>query len=523
MAAMDVRGSTNWHSLPVEAVLQGVQTTSDGVSDAEAATRLVQFGPNRIVPPTPVSALKILRDQVSGVVVVLLAAAAGISLALGDYVEAAAIAVVLVINTTIGFVTEWRARRAMDALRQLDVSKASVVRHGRLRVVDADQLVPGDVIEIRAGHGVPADARLVKDTDLRVTEAALTGESLPVSKRSDAVLDESTALAERVNMVFKGTTVAAGLARAVVTATGAATEVGRIGTLVGAVEEERTPLERRLDDLGKRLVWLALGVAALVAVLGALQGASLALVVKTGIALAVAAVPEALPAVATIALAVGMRRMAKRHALVRRLPAVETLGSTTVVCTDKTRTLTSGEMTLVLVWAAGREWDLLGHADSTMGGVLAAVRGAARASRPQAADGGGALRDPVDAAILQAADRIGQNPQASSSVGLVPFSSERKFMAAFYEEVGHSIVFAKGAPRKILDMSGKVMTAEGEVALDHAGREALIAVNDSLAVRGLRVLAVASGIVKDTSETGLTDLTFLGARPLPPTARGNTG
>ena len=286
-------------------------------------------------------------------------AAAVLSLLLGDRLEAAAIAVVLVINTLIGFLTEWRARRAMEALLDLDVPRATVVRQGHLRLIDAHTLVPGDVIEVTAGHRVPADARLVSTVDLRITEAALTGESLPISKRADVQLDEAAPLAERRNLVFKSTTVAAGTGRAVVFATGAQTEVGRIGTLVGSIQEERTPLERRLDALGHRLVWLALGVAAAVATLGALQGAPLGLVIETGIALAVAAVPEALPAVATIALAVGMRRMARRHALVRRLPAVETLGSTTIVCTDKTRTLTSGEMTIVRVWAAGREFDLL--------------------------------------------------------------------------------------------------------------------------------------------------------------------
>ena len=221
---------------------------------------------------------------------------------------------------------------------------------GSSDVIDAHTLVPGDVIETSAGHRVPADARLVSTTDLRLTEAALTGESLPISKHADPVLADDAPLADRVNMLYKGTTVAVGTGRAVVVATGAATEVGRIGTLVGSMPEERTPLERRLDALGRRLVWLTLAVAAVVAALGAIQGAPLGLVIETGIALAVAAVPEALPAVATIALAVGMRRMARRHALVRRLPAVETLGSTTVVCTDKTRTLTSGEMSVVRVW-----------------------------------------------------------------------------------------------------------------------------------------------------------------------------
>jgi Ca2+-transporting ATPase len=505
-----------WHALSVDDALAAAGTDRAGLTDAEAAARLARYGPNRLSPPPPVSALVILRDQLTGVVVVLLIAAAVISLILGDRLEAAAIAAVLVINTLIGFLTEWRARRAMEALLELDTPRASVVRNGELQLVDAQTVVPGDIIEVSAGHRVPADARLVSTVDLRVAEAALTGESLPISKRADVVLEDDALLAERHNLVYKATTAAAGTGRAVVIATGAQTEVGRIGTLVGSLQEERTPLERRLDALGHRLVWLTLGVAGVVSILGVLQGVPIGLVVETGIALAVAAVPEALPAVATIALAVGMRRMARRHALVRRLPAVETLGSTTVVCTDKTRTLTSGEMTLVRVWAAGRETDLLAGpivADVHLESVL---RTAALASRQQAsaAPGGagasdgpriaGPLVDPVDAAVLHALDRIGLDRvrlvDASPVAGVVPFSSERKFMASFHDAGGRLTAFAKGAPRRILAMS----------ALDAERRAALVAVNDGLAARGLRVLAVCAGEVSTASEDALHELEFGG-------------
>jgi len=522
--------ATLWHALAVEPALAALQTESTGLSDQEAAARLVRFGPNRLTPAEPVSALVILRDQLTSVVVFLLVAAALISLLLGDRLEAAAIAAVLVINTLIGFFTEWRARRAMEALRELDTPRASVVRHGHLRVVDAQTLVPGDIIELSAGHQVPADARVIQESDLRTTESALTGESLPVSKTADIVLDPATPLAERLNMVFKGTTVAAGTARAVVISTGAQTEVGRIGTLVGSVKEERTPLERRLDALGRRLVWLALAVAALVAILGTVQGAPLALVIETGIALAVAAVPEALPAVATIALAVGMRRMARRHALVRRLPAVETLGSTTVICTDKTRTLTSGEMTVVRLWTAGRDFTLAQGEIEGDQSVVRALSLAALASRQQAAsdeargpadagyhataESAGPLIDPVDAAVLRAAGRIGITRthlvQQRPALGIVPFSSERKFMASFHDVDGRVTAFAKGAPRRILSMCTRVAMPEGERELDDAGRSALMATNNAFAERGLRVLAIASGSVPNTSESALQGLTFVG-------------
>ena len=273
----------------------------------------------------------------------------------------------------------------MEALLQFDVSKATVIRSGQLRTVDAATIVPGDIVQLDLGRRVPADARLIETTDLRTDEAALTGESLPVSKRADEQLEEGTPLADRTNMVYKGTTAAAGTAaRRRHWTPAASTEIGRIGTLVGTIEEGRTPLERRLDELGRRLVWLALGIAALVAALGAWQGAPLGLVLEMGIALAVAAVPEALPAVATIALAVGVHRMARRHALVRRLPAVEALGSATVVCTDKTRTLTSGVMTLVRLWTAGRDVVLRDEPRSPRcGRHWRRSRSRALASRPQ--------------------------------------------------------------------------------------------------------------------------------------------
>ncbi len=505
-----------WHALSIDAALAAAGTDRLGLSDAEAATRLARYGPNRLSPPPPVSALAILRDQLTGVVVILLMVAAVISLILGDRLEAGAIAAVLVINTLIGFLTEWRARRAMEALLELDTPRASVVRQGQLRLIDAQTLVPGDIIEVSAGHRVPADARLVSTVDLRIAEAALTGESLPISKRADVVLEDNPPLAERNNLVYKATTVAAGTGRAVVIATGAQTEVGRIGTLVGSVQEERTPLERRLDALGHRLVWLTLGVAGVVSILGLLQGVPIGLVVETGIALAVAAVPEALPAVATIALAVGMRRMARRHALVRRLPAVETLGSTTIVCTDKTKTLTSGEMTVVRVWTAGREIDMLAEPIVTDAHLERVLRTAALASRQQAsiategadaADGpriAGPLVDPVDAAVLHAVDRIGLDrahlADTSPVVGVVPFSSERKFMASFHDVDGRVTAFAKGAPRRILEMS----------ALDAEQRAGLVAVNDGLAARGLRVLAVCAGEVSTPSEDALRGLAFVG-------------
>ena len=506
----------SWHTQPIDEVLRHFVTDRQGLDSATAQRVLERVGPNRLQPTPPVSALRILSDQFKSVVVYLLIAATAISFALGDHVESIAIAAVLAINTIIGFVTELRARRAMEALLQFDVSKATVIRSGELRIIDAASIVPGDIVQLDIGKRVPADARLIDATDFRTDEAAVTGESLPVSKRPADQLEDSTPLADRTNMVYKGTTTVTGTAIAVVTETGGATEIGRIGALVGTIEEGRTPLERRLDELGRRLVWLALGIAALVAALGAWQGAPLALVVEMGIALAVAAVPEALPAVATIALAVGVHRMARRRALVRRLPAVEALGSTTVVCTDKTRTLTSGQMTLMRLWTGDRAIAMGDASAPRDAAIVGALEVAALASRPQPRGEGNRepQGDPVEVALLTAAEKVGVNRETLVSErpneGLVPFSSERKFMASFHRHRGELIAYVKGAPRRLLDMSDSIAAGSESRPLDEAGRKRVHDANDDMAREGLRVLALASGRVANASESAVERLTFIG-------------
>ncbi|MSR20766.1 MAG: hypothetical protein EXR91_07280 [Gemmatimonadetes bacterium] len=357
----------SWHSLEVDEALRRLVSTREGLDGPEAARRLASFGPNRLHPPTPTSALRILANQFASLVVLLLLAAAVVSALLGDVLEAEAIGAVLAINTLMGFVLELRARRAMDALLHYEVPVAKVVRAGRVEQVSSDRLVPGDVIELQEGDRVPADARLLSAAELRTNEAPLTGESLPVNKTAAPVGDADAFLAERTSMVYSGTAVYVGSASAVIVDTGAQTEIGRIGTLVASVEAGKTPLEARLDELGHRLVWLTLGVAAVVTGLGVLQGLPFGRMIQTGIALAIAAVPEGLPAVATIALAVGFRRMAHRHAMVRRLSAVESLGATTVVCTDKTGTLTAGEMTATIVVGSRTTMEVTGTGFGAVG------------------------------------------------------------------------------------------------------------------------------------------------------------
>ena len=353
-------------------MLDTLGTTSQGLDSALAGARLETVGPNAMPTAPPMSRLRVLADQCRSIIALLLLAAGIVSALTGDLTDAAAIAAVLVLNIGIGYVMEIGAHRAVEALTSLEAHRATVIRDGIPQDIDARTVVPGDVIIVEEGQAIPADGRLLDAVELRVVEASLTGESVPVTKRPDAVVDADAALPDRTNMLYVGTTIATGRGTAVVTATGAGTEIGRIGTLVKTTKVERTPLERRLDALGRQLVWAALAAGSLTALLAWWQQLPLAVVLQTGIALAVAAVPEGLPAVATITLAIGVRRMARRRALVRRLPAVETLGSVTVICTDKTGTLTAAVMQVTRLKTAAREIVVTGEGYAPEGSFLSA-------------------------------------------------------------------------------------------------------------------------------------------------------
>jgi Ca2+-transporting ATPase len=503
----------------------------EGLSPEEAVERLARYGPNHFQVSRPVSAWAVLLRQFRSVIVILLGGAAGIAFYTGDFLDAVAIVAVLVLNVGIGFVTELQARRAMAALLSLEVARARVVRGGVLLDIEARDLVPGDVVEVESGDAVPADARLLEALELRTLEASLTGEPVPAEKVGDARLGADVPLADRATMLYKATTVVAGRGRAVVTATGMATEVGRIGTLVSGVPEQQTPLERRLDALGRRLVAVALAVAGLVGWIGLQQGMAAGELLQTALALAVAAVPEGLPVVATIAMAVGVRRMARRRALIRHLPVVETLGSATVICTDKTGTLTAGEMTATVVQLDDVELSVSGSGYAPEGEfridgaridpltdprLEAALRICVLAARGGVALAGGswtAVGDPTEAALAALAGKAGLNrstlvaewPQA----GEVPFASERMFMASFHRTPSGLLACVKGAPRRVLQLSSQVLTRAGSRELDEPERQRLLALNGELAARGLRVLALAQKNVSSADKGALTGLTWV--------------
>jgi Ca2+-transporting ATPase len=511
--------------------LAALGVTPAGLSTAEVAARRAVAGPNRFQAFRPTPLLRILGRQFSSILMLLLVAAAVISLASGDRLDGMAIVAVLVLNGLIGFFTEWRARRAMEGLLALEVGRARVVREDSAVDVPADELVPGDIIELDAGRAVPADARLLSSVELELAEAALTGESVAVEKDASAVVVEDAPLTDRVTMVYKATSVVVGRGRAVVVATGMATEVGRVGRLAASVGEERTPLERRLEALGRPLAMAAI-VAAVLAVGAAwLRGLPVGLAFQTAIALAVAAVPEGLPAVATITLALGVRRMARRQALIRRLPSVETLGSTTVICTDKTGTLTTGTMTATTIRLADREIGLTGAEEAGAARSASAERASSaqpdgrltealrigslanRATIQSHDDRWTALGDPTEVALLVASRRAGLDPRTFRAewpeVGEVAFSSERMFMATFHQGPEGLVACMKGTPARVLEFCSSFHSKSGPRPLTQAVREDLLDMNRELAGRGLRVLALAEGPVAGAGTAALGDLHFV--------------
>jgi Ca2+-transporting ATPase len=504
-----------------------------GLSGDEARRRLLSVGPNRVAdqPDTPLWQLWI--DQFRSLVVLLLLLAAAIAAVLGERAEAVAILAALVLNAAIGFGTEWHARRSLARLRALAILEAVARRDGHLVRLPAADLVPGDVVVLEAGAHVPADVRLLHSTGFQVMEAALTGESEPVDKDADAPLASDTPLAERRTMAYLGTTAVAGSSLAVVTGTGIATEMGRIGQLVALAGDRTTPLERQVEGLGRRLIGLAVAICGVVGLAGILHGQPIGLMLETAISLAVAAIPEGLPAVTAVALAAGLWRLARAGALVRRLPAVETLGSTTVICADKTGTMTENQMTVTRLYLEGRTIEVGGEARSPAGtfrerrgpidpdidpGLTRLLTVAALANNATVEPGpdGPVLHgDPTEAALLIAALKAGLDPAALARTWPrrreIPFDPTTRVMATFHERPeGGRTVCAKGAPAVVLEAATHRQAGATTLPLGEAERTALLEANRALAGSGFRVLAVAWRPDGGPEDGRLADLTFLG-------------
>jgi Ca2+-transporting ATPase len=501
-----------------------------GLTEEEARARRAEFGPNVLRQAPRRGAGRILADQFASLLVGLLVLASGVAFAFGEAIEGLAIAVVIVLNAGIGFVTERRAMRSMEALRELGRVAATVRRAGRVRRVRAEDLVPGDIVVVEGGDVLTADLRLIEASKLQADESALTGESIPVTKRPDPVA-EGAPLPERASMLFKGTALTRGSGEGVVVATGMTTEVGRISALVAEAEPETTPLEKRLDRLARRLIGLTLAVAAGVAVAGLLGGRDLLLMIEVSVALAVATVPEGLPIVATVALARGMWRMVRRNALMERLSAVETLGSTSVILTDKTGTLTENRMTVVEARTADGLIAISGSGLSTRGSferdgaaidpsrdpiLIEALRVGALCSNAALHDSGKgdveAVGDPTEVALLVAARKAGlvraDLMEKTPELREVAFEPDLKLMATVHgnREISAAV---KGAPEAVLERATRVRTAAGDVALDPEGRERWRACAEEMAGRGERVLALACRTLPTAETPPYAELTLL--------------
>jgi Ca2+-transporting ATPase len=457
---------------------------SVGLSSDQARSRFSRFGPNVLRGEKRTSRLLILIRQFKSPVVLTLLGATVLSATLGDWVDAIAILSILAINSLIGFVQEVKAEEAVEALRKLASPRARVIRDGSTREVPAAELCPGDILVLEAGDLVPADARVVVVSQLCAGEAMLTGESLPVEK-SAGPLDPSAPLAERSNMLFSGTMVETGSGKAVVTATGMETEIGRIAGLLEGAQSGPTPLQARLEALSNRLLLVCGGVVGLVALFGVLHREPWLEVVMSGVSLAVAAVPEGLPTVVTLALALAVRRMVKRNAIVRHLPAVETLGSTDVICTDKTGTLTTGRMRAREIYAGGALIDVARLSATASADVRRLARISVLCSNASIGSDGQASGDPTEVALLWMARDAGVEPALSRSEcprrAEWAFDSHRKRMSVLVEENGRPLLCVKGAPESVLSL------CELDAQTDKAAREAM----ESLSAQGRRLLAVA--------------------------------
>ena len=499
------------HHLTVHGVLEALSSDAElGLSQDEVALRLARFGPNSLPERPGKPAWLRFLEQFNQALIYILLAAGFTTAALGEWVDSSVIFGVVLINAVVGYIQEAKAENALAALKRLLATSARVIREGGRTTIPAADLVPGDIVLLDAGDKVPADLRLIRVHELQTDEAMLTGESLPVAKQTHA-LPEDSVLAERVNLAFTGTLVTRGQGRGVVVATGAQTETGRISSLVASAPDLSTPFTRKVARMSQVLLYVILVLAGMTFAIGWLRGEPAFDMFMAAVAMAVGAIPEGLPAAVTVVLAIGVKRMAARRAIIRKLPAVETLGGVTVICSDKTGTLTQNQMTVERIWSGGGWYEVSGvgyapEGEVLQGGEPAPVDGALRetllagllcndALLKRDETGWQVVGDPTEGALVAAAlkaglsaDHVEKNPRW----GVLPFESERQYMATAHHRGEGRMVYVKGAPERLLERCGGMMQADGaEVGFDQAAREAVETAAASMAQRGLRVLALA--------------------------------
>ncbi len=544
----------DWYQKTVEETVADLKTNPEGgLSPDEAAARLDAYGRNELEERGAKSRWRILWEQFTEVMVVILIIAAVVSVLLNEWTNAVVILLIVVLNGVLGYTQEYRAEQAIAALKQLAVPSVRVLRDGQIVEVSAREIVPGDIVALEAGNKVPADGRLLESVNLKAQEAALTGESEAVEKDAHMVAQGDLPVGDRKNMVYMGTVITYGRGQMIVTDTGMSTQLGKIADMIQDVEREPTPLQRRLQNLGKTLALAALGLIVVVIVMGWIRGEEWSTLILTAISLAVATVPEGLPAVVTITLALGVQRMLKRESLVRKLPAVEALGSVTTICSDKTGTLTENRMTVTLLDVAGdrRSVDALLENGIPMTRVdadidlslppsertltlLVKAMALANDARLQPAEDAAcrrAIGDPTEGALVVAACELGLEKDTLEKrwprVAEVPFTSERKRMTTVHEtrvpptetnapwRDAPYVAFAKGAIDSLLDITGRVWVGDEAVPLDEELVERINSANADMAANGQRVLGVAFRTLDAVPQSGSQeqieeDLTFIG-------------
>ena len=520
----------SWHNLSASEVIESLNSSLQGLTREEAERRLAQYGPNELAEKKKISPFMLWLRQFRDFLIIILLVAVVLSAVLGEATDAIVIFVIVLFATTLGFIQEYRAERAMEALKRMAAPTSSVTRDGQEIEIPAREIVPGDIVALRTGDRIPADCRLIEAVNLKTEEAPLTGESVPVEK-TGAPIPGETSIGDRKNMAFTGTTVVWGRGKAVVTGTGMQTEFGKIATMIQEVREEPTPLQVNLNKMGKFIAYAALATCFALAGIGVLRGHEVLEMVIWGVSMAVAAVPEALPAVVTIGLALGVRQMAKRHALIRKLHAAETLGCTTVICSDKTGTLTQDEMTVRRIYADGKTIDVTGVGYEPKGefyhkGIVIDVsKDLALQTLFQISvlcndttlasnNGVWSIRgDPTEGALVVVSTKAGLSTQELNArfprTDEIPFSSERKRMTTIHNTPEGKIAYSKGAPETVLDSSSHILKDGKESPLTEKDKAEVLDTATQMAGDALRVLGLAyrrlTGVAapKEDAEAGM--------------------
>jgi Ca2+-transporting ATPase len=492
-----------WFNRETHETVQAFSSHAErGLTTGEAGKRLAEAGPNQLEEHRKIAPFRIFLEQFSDFMVLVLIGAAIVSGLLGEKADAITIVAIVVLNAVLGFVQEFRAEKSLAALRELTAPLAHVLRDSKVQRIPAKNLVPGDILILESGDKVAADGRIIAAVDLELNEATLTGESLPVVKTMAVLRQDRLSLGDQRNMVFAGTVVCGGRGRAVVTATGMKTEIGKIAGMIGSAQDDETPLQKRLEQLGRWLVVLCLGICAAVGTMGIVRGEPPRQMFLSAVSLAVAAIPEGLPAIVTIALAIGVQKMIKRNAIIRKLPAVETLGCATVICSDKTGTLTQNELTVTKVWTGVKEYSLETEAavapapDLRQVLEIGALCNNAQLEQAPGSKRPVSLGDPTEGALLVAAQRCGMEPlrlaRQTARLGELAFSSDRKRMSVLIQDPqGQRRLLTKGAADVLLGRCGQVVTSAGIVPLTPSLQAAVRARVDQWSAEALRVLAFA--------------------------------